>query len=94
MERTEGGVSGTHSLRRSVFVSFAVSCSVVAVVLLLALSLFYQSSVLNDAKGMLARDLGCLGVSGSDDRCVIEGERRQLLFMRAPAHLRRPRPAP
>ena len=52
MERTEGGVSGTHSLRRSVFVSFAVSCSVVAVVLL--------------AKGMLARECDTLATAIDD----------------------------
>ena len=46
--------------------SFAVSCSVVAVVLLLALSLFYQSSVLNDAKGMLARECDTLATAIDD----------------------------
>ena len=63
---TNGVVSGTHSLRRGVFVSFAVSCSVVAVVLLLALSLFYQSSVLADAKGMLARECDTVATAIDD----------------------------
>ncbi len=46
--------------------SFAVSCSVVAVVLLLALSLFYQSSVLADAKGMLARECDTVATAIDD----------------------------
>ncbi|MDY5272285.1 ATP-binding protein [Tractidigestivibacter sp.] len=61
-----GGGGTAHSLRRSVFVSFAVSCSVVAAVLLLTLSMFYRSSVLNDAKGMLARECASVAASIGD----------------------------
>ena len=46
--------------------SFAVSCSVVAAVLLLTLSMFYRSSVLNDAKGMLARECASVAASIGD----------------------------
>ena len=67
-EKTPGAAGGeTHSLRRSVFVSLAVACSAVAVILLVTLSLFYQASALDEAREMLSRECAAVATAVDDE---------------------------
>lgn len=65
-EKGFGTAQGQRSLRRGVFVSFAVSCSVVALAVLVALSVFYQSATLDDARGMLSRECAVVATAVDD----------------------------